>query len=575
MKSLNSHRMKLMLAGFMAVVVLSNGGSARADFTFSEPVNLGPVINRRNDYGACLSADGLSLFFQSDWPSGGQRDLWVSIRETPDADWGEPVKLGPAVNTSITEWDPSITADGLELYFSRAENLQGQGEDLYVTFRDTTDDEWESTESLGETVNSSSKDAFPSISADGLSLYFRSDRPGGEGGADLYVTTRLTRNDAWGEPVNLGPTVNSSSDDFAPSVTSDGLSLIFSSKRPGMYSNYADLWITTRRTTSESWQEPINLGPIINTDDVDFASISHDGTTLFLSCWRRPGGYGIGAYDIWQTPIIPIVDFNGDGIVDSLDMCIMVDNWHTNSTLCDIAPLPLGDGYVDVQDLIVLAEHLFEEILPFELVAYWRLDETEGSIAENSVSDNHGLLFGDPLWWLSEGKKNGALEFDGIDDYISTDFVLDPADGPFSVFAWITGGASGQVIISQTEGSFGGSGATWVGTDLSDGKLMTGLIPPPLGRSKPMPLESEVVITDGQWHNIVFVWDGSRRYLYVDGVEVSEDASDLAPLEFSDGGLYIGAGKNLEPGSLFRGLIDDVRIYNRALSAEKIAAMAQ
>ena len=104
---------------------------------------------------------------------------------------------------------------------------------------------------------------------------------------------------------------------------------------------------------------------------------------------------------------------------------------------------------------------------------------------------------------------------------------------------------------------------------------MTGLMPSPLGRSKPMPLKSEVVITDGQWHSIGFVWDGSRRYLYVDGVEVAEDTSDLAPLEFSDGGLYIGAGKNLEPGSLFMGLIDDVRIYDVALTAEEIAALVQ
>ena len=59
--------------------------------------------------------------------------------------------------------------------------------------------------------------------------------------------------------------------------------------------------------------------------------------------------------------IIPIIDLNGDGIVDAADVCIMVDNWHTENTLCDIAPPPLGDGFVDVKDLIVLADHLFEK----------------------------------------------------------------------------------------------------------------------------------------------------------------------------------------------------------------------
>ncbi len=72
--------------------------------------------------------------------------------------------------------------------------------------------------------------------------------------------------------------------------------------------------------------------------------------------------------DIWQAPIIPIVDFNGDGIVDATDVCIMIDHWGEDYPMCDIGPTPFGDGIVDVQDLIVLAEHLFEEFPPAEQV---------------------------------------------------------------------------------------------------------------------------------------------------------------------------------------------------------------
>ncbi len=61
-----------------------------------------------------------------------------------------------------------------------------------------------------------------------------------------------------------------------------------------------------------------------------------------------------------------IADLNRDGIVDSADMCIMVDHWGEYYPLCDIGPPPFGDGIVDVQDLIVLAEHLFEEVPPVE-----------------------------------------------------------------------------------------------------------------------------------------------------------------------------------------------------------------
>lgn len=198
------------------------------------------------------------------------------------------------------------------------------------------------------------------------------------------------------------------------------------------------------------------------------------------------------------------------------------------------------------------------------LLAHWKLDETEGNVAQDSAGDNDGICNGEPLWQPAGGKVNGALQLDGIDDYISTNFVLNPADGAFSAFAWIKGGTAGQVIISQTDGN--GVGEIWLGSEASQGKLMTGLVPPPAGRTVPQPLVSESVITDGQWHHIGFVWDGSQRYLYVDGTEVVRDTKAQAPLKASDGGLYIGAGKTLDAASFFFGLIDDVRIYNRALS---------
>jgi hypothetical protein len=151
--------------------------------------------------------------------------------------------------------------------------------------------------------------------------------------------------------------------------------------------------------------------------------------------------------------------------------------------------------------------------------------------------------------------------------------VLNPADGPFSVFTWIKGGAPGQVIISQMDGS--GSGETWLGMDAVSGCLMTSLVPAPAGRFVTQSLSSQAVITDGLWHHVGFVWDGSYRILYVDGTEVATDAAALAPLKYSDGGLYIGISKILDAGTFFSGLIDDIRIYNIALTAEEIAVLAQ
>jgi hypothetical protein len=207
------------------------------------------------------------------------------------------------------------------------------------------------------------------------------------------------------------------------------------------------------------------------------------------------------------------------------------------------------------------------------LVAHWALDEAEGDVAHDSAGDNNGTLYNEPAWQPTGGKINGALQFDGIDDYVSTNFVLDPANGPFSIFAWIKGGAAGQAVISQADGT--GSGETWLGVDESFGKLMTGLVAPPAGRFVPQPLVSESIVTDGQWHHIGFAWDGSYRTLYVDGAEVAKDTVAQNTLKSADGGLYIGAGRTLEPETFFSGLIDDIRIYNLALNAEEIAALAK
>ena len=92
------------------------------------------------------------------------------------------------------------------------------------------------------------------------------------------------------------------------------------------------------------------------------------------------------------------------------------------------------------------------------------------------------------LWQPEVGMIGGALEFDGIDDYVSTPFVLNPADGVFNVVAWIRGGIQGQVIISQAHGI--GTGESWLGLDVSSGYLITGLVPLPLGRFKPEPIVS-------------------------------------------------------------------------------------
>jgi Tol biopolymer transport system component len=556
MKWSNGFRKRLVLVGFVTAIVFCD--SANADFTFGEPVNLGPTVNSSGvDCSPSVSTDGLELYFLSDQPGGyGNYDIWMATRLTTDDPWNTPVNLGPVVNSSDWEVSPDISADGLSLYFDGGPDNYN---DLWVTKRTTKDQPWGTPVELDPNVNFASWLYCPGISPDGLQLYFESED-------DLWFSTRQTQSDPWQPAVNLGSPVNSSYHDSGPDISIDGLAMFFHSDRPGGYGDQ-DLYMTTRKTIDSSWGEPINLGPNINTSYSESdPSVSADGRMLYFSEYPNPRPGGIGDLDIWQAPIIPIVDLNGDGIVNAADMCIMVDHWGEDYSLCDIGPMPWGDGVVDVEDLKVLAEHLFEEVFPKELIGYWKLDETEGDIAYNSVSDNHGVLSGNPTWQPDSGRIGGALQFDGIDDYISTDFVLNPADGSFSVFAWIKGGEPGQVILSQT------GGVNWLSSDPSEGKLMTELVPPTT-RSPLPPLVSETKITDGNWLHIGFVRSGASRTLYVDGVLVAEDMQNN--LSSSNNGLYMGTGKNLEAGTFFSGLIDDIRIYNKALNAEQIAALAQ
>ena len=248
----------------------------------------------------------------------------------------------------------------------------------------------------------------------------------------------------------------------------------------------------------------------------------------------------------------PILYLHGDGHTWIHDRPFAAEN---------ILRVQVDKGGIAPPVKITVTDHPTE---PFHfdirmMFAHWKLDETEGIIAHDSAGDNDAFLMGDPAWQPDGGIVDGALQFDGIDDYVSTDFVLNPADGAFSVVAWIKGGAPGQVIMSQTQ-----DGANWLLADPSEGKLRTSLSRPAGSRFIPPPLLSEFIITDGAWHRVGLTWDGSSRILYVDDIEVARDTQ--AGLGSSGGGLYIGAGNNLEAGSFWSGLIDDVRIYNRAVS---------
>ena len=369
MKWLNGNRKSVVVVVIVAMMVVG-GGIAKADFTFGEPTVLEATINSGgNPWFDCISNDGLELYL--DKPIGGNTmanwDIFVSTRATTNDPWPAPVKLGSPINTSSDEGFACLSSNDLELYFA-SDRPGGSGHrDLWVSTRPTRFDPWGSPQNLGPTINTSVGDLSPWITPDGLELYFTSRRPGGSGNYDIWVTKRPTIEDNWGTPVNLGPVVNSAAFDAFPCLAPGGLFLFFSdfpenshTLRPGGLGQ-TDMWMSRRQSITDPWEPPVNLGSGLNSSARDCQPrLSPDGDVLYFSSMRSGGPSG--GFNIWQTPITPIVDFNGDRIVDADDMVIMVDHWGENYPLCDIGPTPMGDGVVDVEDLKVLAEHLFEQL---------------------------------------------------------------------------------------------------------------------------------------------------------------------------------------------------------------------
>ncbi len=235
-------------------------------------------------------------------------------------------------------------------------------------------------------------------------------------------------------------------------------------------------------------------------------------------------------------------DWDKDAKVDFRDFAVLAGRW---------GGAPVGEGQADLGDLVDWAAYWLED---WRFAAHWKLDETSGSVARDVLGEHDATLEGNPLWQPAGGAVDGALQLDGLDDCIRTPFAPNPGETKFTVFAWVKGGGAGQVILSQTDGGH------WL-MATPNGTLKTGL--QSAGRQG-KPLGCASVITDGAWHRVGLTWDGSNRILYVDDIEVARDVQDS--LAGSTGNLSIGVGSTTETPGFWKGLIDDVRIYDRAVT---------
>lgn len=227
----------------------------------------------------------------------------------------EAFNLGEAINTKYHEYFPALTADGSTMIFSR---VIDQNEDFFISQKGKNG-QWSSATPMTNVINTKNyNEGAQSLSPDGMYLYFTGcNRPDTYGSCDIYVSHKNGNN--WDKPFNLGAVVNSASWDSQPSISPDGSSLYFSSNRPGGYGGY-DLWKTTLKEDG-TWTKPENLGPDINTEYDENTPFMHpDGHTLYFS---SDGWPGFGNKDIffsrldnndkWSRPVnigYPINTFN-------------------------------------------------------------------------------------------------------------------------------------------------------------------------------------------------------------------------------------------------------------------------
>ena len=236
-----------------------------------EPKELPKTINKfKFQSHPQLTADGEQMIFSVRAGMGLQFDEQIAIVTKKDTTWGIPRNISDSINTQRNEGFASITADGKTIVFTSCDRPDGIGRcDLYISKK--TGDHWGQAKNMGEIVNSPAWESGPAITADGSKIYFSSDRKGGMGEKDLWMTQKDDKG-SWTTPVNLGNTVNTKYSEVTPFIHADGHTLFFASDgHPGL-GGY-DIFYSKNLTGT--WTRPFNLGYPLNTE--------HNEGSLFIS----------------------------------------------------------------------------------------------------------------------------------------------------------------------------------------------------------------------------------------------------------------------------------------------------
>jgi hypothetical protein len=282
--------------------------------------NLGPDINSEYDDGAPqITADGKTIYFTSrrpDTKGGGidpntgqyYDDIYFSTWNEDLNKWNPSAPVEGDLNTPGHDAILGISPDGNSIFVYRnIPKVTGSG-DIYISTK-RADGKWQMPKPLPKPINSSYFEGSCSLSPDGNTLYFVSERKGGYGNADIWRSKRIGKNE-WAKPVNLGPKVNTDGDEMSVFIHPDGKTLFFSSNGHKTMGGY-DIFMTQMKPDS-SWTEPINLGyPINTTKDEKTFTMTADGKRAYITSNQDNGLGGADIYEIDMSKYVYPIKIKG------------------------------------------------------------------------------------------------------------------------------------------------------------------------------------------------------------------------------------------------------------------------